>query len=465
MTSGKQPPIDVRGPVPGDLGPRVRPAVWGLLGVLGASLLGSGCFWLEPIEAYDGAADGGHDLACDPADRPPPGLEVEGFSSPFVRMRQNTRGPSAPSLSMHLREPVDAPVAVVVESDDAYVVAPDVPWFCIPAGETSVELSFVALRLGKVGLRASVAGTRPVRSELEVVAADAPPRLLALSPSQAIVSPEARFEMEATLDFPYMEAHPVQVSDPLFELGSPEWEAGSTRVRLPVTWQGSETEVIRVLEAASGGGTQLADIRIQRPGPVFSELHLTPDGFLELHNPTNVPVSLTGHEIRLVRLQGVGSIEEALNGGGGVTLHTFGDVSLPPYGYYLVAFIGGSQTEADWSVPYTSQLQGADAIALLHGGVLQSWVGFGTFGVARPTGSASLERRAWEQASPGMMGVGGIYAASGNGWNSRASTDFVSRVTPDPQSSSSPPESFFSAAAAAGATLPGAAPSSDGVSP
>ena len=170
------------------------------------------------------------------------------------------------------------------------------------------------------------------------------------------------------------------------------------------------------------------------------------DEFIELHNPTNSPISLTGWKIEYK------STSSAFSALAGLTLSG----SIPARGYYLVAqrtsFTGSVTPDATYT-GLTSHSGGS--LRLVNGsGTVVDRLAWGTAATAGldPEGSpaslidnavagSSLERKAYTTSTAATMGVGGTDADRGNGTDTNNNAnDFVIRTTRQPQKSTSPAE-------------------------
>ncbi|HEX5745976.1 MAG TPA: lamin tail domain-containing protein [Archangium sp.] len=170
------------------------------------------------------------------------------------------------------------------------------------------------------------------------------------------------------------------------------------------------------------------------------------DEFIELHNPTNSPISLTGWKIEYK------STSSAFSALAGLTLSG----SIPARGYYLVAqrtsFTGSVTPDATYTA-LTSHNGGS--LRLVNGsGTVVDRLAWGTATTAGldPEGSpaplidnaiagSSLERKAYTTSTAATMAVGGVDADRGNGTDSNNNAnDFVVRTARQPQNASSAAE-------------------------
>lgn len=169
--------------------------------------------------------------------------------------------------------------------------------------------------------------------------------------------------------------------------------------------------------------------------------------FIELYNPTNATVDLTGWSVQYASATGTGTWQGTILSG-----------SIAPKGFYLIQQAAGSSGTVDLPTPDkigTLNLSGTTGKVLLsNSSTIQSGanptstsiidrVGFGTangYEGAAPavatTNTTSIERKASAISTAITMGVGGSEEFNGNGFDSDDNAaDFVSRV-PNPQNSS-----------------------------
>jgi hypothetical protein len=166
------------------------------------------------------------------------------------------------------------------------------------------------------------------------------------------------------------------------------------------------------------------------------------DDFVELYNPTNVSVVLTGWKIQKKTSPGTISslVATDLNG-----------KTIPAHGFFLWASTQNSfniSVGADASS--SSTLSADNSIALLNpSDIIIDQVGWGS-GVNQffegsifptsPSTNGSIERKAYVTSNATSM-TSGADVNKGNGFDAgNNSTDFIVRTTSQPQNSGSPPE-------------------------
>ncbi|NOK33634.1 hypothetical protein HMI49_10530 [Corallococcus exercitus] len=172
------------------------------------------------------------------------------------------------------------------------------------------------------------------------------------------------------------------------------------------------------------------------------------DEFIELYNPTNAAVNLTGWKIQY----------KSDTGNAYATLATLGTVSIAAHGYYLIANTGYVGTVTP-NATYTSVTAHTAGHIRIGPGTLGTAVtdaatvdklAWGTTANS-PEGSApaafvsdpagSLERKAVSTSTAASMAAGDSLRGNGLDTNQNG-TDFVIRTTRDPQNASSPTEFY-----------------------
>ncbi len=176
---------------------------------------------------------------------------------------------------------------------------------------------------------------------------------------------------------------------------------------------------------------------------VISEIQITggsnntDNDFVELYNPTNFAVNISGWKLRKRIASGIESSLDVIDGGKLISAH----------GYFLWANTNfsinsdestGSNITADNSVALlTSANTMVDQVAWGTGHV--SPFGEGGSFTSNPEASQSLERKAYSTSTTSSML--GLDAEKGNGYDTNNnSNDFVLRSVSQPQNSSNPIE-------------------------
>ncbi len=174
--------------------------------------------------------------------------------------------------------------------------------------------------------------------------------------------------------------------------------------------------------------------------------------FVELYNPTSLPVDLSGWSVQYASATGSSWQVTSLTG------------LIAAHGYFLVQEAAGSGGTANLPAPdgtgSIAMSATAGKVALVNsttalsgpvssGSSIVDMAGFGTTANAyegsgaapAPSNSTSIERKANSSSKSVTMGSGGSDELAGNGYDSdNNASDFVTRSSPQPQNSSSPAE-------------------------
>lgn len=210
---------------------------------------------------------------------------------------------------------------------------------------------------------------------------------------------------------------------------------------------GQTANHIVISECAPGGGSSNASSLYQRD-------------WIELYNPTNSSVDITGWSLQYKSAAGTGTYAVGL---------TFGSVSIAPHSFYLIvsgaAGTGGAvlspAADVDAGTGNLSMGAASGRLALCSNNValtsgseaaattIVDFIGWGS-GVtysegmaSAPAGSISvtLERKAQATSTALTLKPDGVEAADGNGYDSNNNAaDFVAQGSPTPQNSASPAE-------------------------
>ena len=172
--------------------------------------------------------------------------------------------------------------------------------------------------------------------------------------------------------------------------------------------------------------------------------------FIELYNPTALPISITGWSVQYASSAGTTWSSTALSG------------TIQPGGFYLIQQASGGTNGTNLPTPDqigTLNLSGTAGKVLLAnvttvqtgaspaGAQIVDFVGFGaatsyegTGPTPAPSATLSIERKATAGSTTASLSAGGAEVSSGNGYDSdNNSADFVTRA-PEPQNSASPIE-------------------------
>ena len=178
--------------------------------------------------------------------------------------------------------------------------------------------------------------------------------------------------------------------------------------------------------------------------------------FIELYNPTSLPISINGWSVQYA--SATGSFSQVTNLTG----------NIAPHGFYLVeeaAGTGGTTSlptpDATGSINMSST---AGKVALCNtitalssttssGGSIIDFVGFGATAnsseggapAPAPSNTTSIERKASSTSTAATLTAGGSEALMGNGYDTdNNANDFVVQTVINPQNSSSPAEPALS---------------------
>jgi len=163
------------------------------------------------------------------------------------------------------------------------------------------------------------------------------------------------------------------------------------------------------------------------------------DEFVELFNPTNEPINLTGYVLKKKNSNGV---ESSL-----VVSSRFQDKIIQPKSFLLLApeenYLGTVTPDIYW--PKSYNLASNNTLILYHETTIIDKVGWGSaidFETIpfseNPNTNQSLERKASPYSTQITLAFGGQEENSGNGWDTdNNNEDFILQTRPNPQNSSS----------------------------
>jgi hypothetical protein len=172
------------------------------------------------------------------------------------------------------------------------------------------------------------------------------------------------------------------------------------------------------------------------------------DEFIELYNPTNSNVDMSGWSIQIQSISGVFSKKNIT-----------GSVIIPSHGYYLIAHSSyNGDVEADMShstftlsstgttiflvnnqqtLTAGNEISIVDKVSIGNSALNPETASYNNV----PTNSTSIERKANFASTSITMGVGGLDEFLGNGEDTNNnSLDFVTRSAPQPQNAASASE-------------------------
>jgi large repetitive protein len=334
----------------------------------------------------------------------------------------------------------------------------------VAAGETTGTVTFTAAAQGE-GTGTVTASLNGITRSSALTVLPPPAKLASLSPETASVTKGTTQVFTVTLD----RAAPaggaaVELALTPAALGS----LSASTVTVPagqttgtVTFTAPDTTGSGQLSATYAGVTKQASLTVAEPQGhvVISEiagqgLTVNGDDYIELYNPTNAAVDITGWKL-LYRTASTTSTTVNYS-----VLATLPNATIKAHGYYLVAANAYSTS----TVPADHLWGGTDISGSLGNvrlgkadmtvdpanltGVVDT-VGYGngrtvveTAAAPSPPGKGgSIERKARASSTAASMGVGGDDELAGNGYDSdNNSTDFLPRVERQPQNSQSPIE-------------------------
>ncbi|MDP2790023.1 MAG: lamin tail domain-containing protein [bacterium] len=202
---------------------------------------------------------------------------------------------------------------------------------------------------------------------------------------------------------------------------------------------------VRLVHAAPATHVVISEIKISGPSG-FST-----DEFVELYNPTDSPVDITGWQL----------VKRTVSGATYPLVDSIEALTIAAHGYMLIAhptgYTGVIVPDARYST--TNSLSPDNSLELVSSAGIVDLVGWGKVthfegAVALTPGSAkSIERKALSSSTLVDLVDGGADVFRGNGEDTdHNDADFVSRDVPDPQASTSELEFITAAAPAPKAT-------------
>lgn len=188
----------------------------------------------------------------------------------------------------------------------------DVPaQLMVPAGQYQVTIEATGLSEGTTTLTASIAERGSATLEVEVIAADAAPTTLTLSPSEVLLGAGGSAELTVLFNYPAPAGYTlsVAVADPSL-VSAPESVAveagarstniqvsalnGSGMTALTVSAAGVSAQAsVTVLDQPIGAPLVINEIESNQPGQDSAE-------FIELYNASGAPVDLAGYRLELL---------------------------------------------------------------------------------------------------------------------------------------------------------------------
>ncbi|MFL5352879.1 amidohydrolase family protein [Archangium sp.] len=363
----------------------------------------------------------------------------------------------------------DVPVKLAVVPPTGSTAFGTVPsTVLVPKGTTSATFLFTADAAGNgQGLVRALLGGAKVDSTVNV--RPPYPKILSLTPATAKLVPGASRTFTVTLDkVAEAEGFTVALALSPAQLGKLDMATlniASGAKTATVTFTAGDTDMTGKLTASNTLGTgssASADLVVETLPPhlVISEFApqgvsatgstVATDEFIELYNPTNAEVDLSGWVVQYKSAAGA-------TYSGTFTLPA--GAKIVSHGYYLVTSSGYTNTAVPGDANYGTALSmaagatGGGHVRLGKPGTTSAiadplvvdTVGYGTGNSPETTSitpmavaAGSFERKAYANSTATTMSAGGSDAAKGNGYDSdNNAADFVVRPTRDPQNASS----------------------------
>ncbi len=392
----------------------------------------------------------------------PVALANLGPSGAFVRVGQ-TDAPSFPKpIVVQLNSLQQTDTTIALTSSDAALVVP--ASVVVPAGQIAASVPLTgAAQATSVTLTATL-GPISKTITVRVLGAAEVPTAVTLSPATLSVVAGQTGVLTATVDLP---APTGGTSIALTATGAvgtvpatvtvPE---NQVSVSVPFTATAA-TMGMSTVTATLGSSTASSTITVQTGGGanhvVISELQVAGatagDEFVELYNPTNAAVDLSGWKLQYKSAAGAAYLAAAVTIPAGK--------SIAPHGFFLITSIrtSGFTGAIESDVAHTGPLNLAAAAGHVRIGpaaittspadpLAVDTVGYGVTASApeggaaapNPAANSSIERKAYATSTDVSMTTGGD-ATEGNGQDSdNNAADFIVRPASQPQNSQSATE-------------------------
>ncbi len=281
-----------------------------------------------------------------PADLSQGPVTVTAVTPPDALIRVGQTGVPVNGAGLALRVELSGPAAeggetITVTSADPAALAIDGA-VVVAAGETSAAIRVRALApAASVAVRAEIAGRGQASANVRVIAADAQPEALTLTPDRQQIAVGGSGNLRVSIDLPAPEGGltvtlasepavlslPVSVDIPAGAVGA-DFQVGAgnapAAARVTARLGGlSATADVQVVEAAVGRGLVVNEVNYDMGGTEDAE-------FIEIYNAGNAPVNLSGWRLELVN--GRDDMVYA-----SYDLDAGGAAQLAPGGYLVVA--------------------------------------------------------------------------------------------------------------------------------
>lgn len=388
------------------------------------------------------------------------------FSPSPAFIFQGQTGATVPTaLTVTLSHAEQTNVTVNVGSGSADVVVQNGGAVVVPAGATSAPVLLQGVNANPMVTLTATLGTSMKTATVRVVGASEVPKLVALTPNTASSPPGGMVTLTAKLDLPAS----MDTSIALSVMPGTGFGTVPATVTVPAN-QVSASFNLTLDPAAMGNGTVSATLGadtvtsmvsvqlVNTHHLVLSEIGVkgpagASDEFVELYNPTSVPIDISQWKIQYKSATGGFYADK-------VTLPI--NTVVAPRSYYLVAGSGYTGTvTADYLFSQSLAFAGdsghvrigTPGISTAKGDTkVVDWVGYGP-GADTPEGTTkapqvtsgnipeTIERKALPSSTTMTLAPMGADALKGNGYDTdNSGEDWVKRTTREPQNSSSPAE-------------------------
>lgn len=266
------------------------------------------------------------------------------------------------------------------------------------------------------------------------------PRLESVSPALVVAGTNEMVELSFTLTQPATEAMAVTI-----ELDPPELGTASAGVVVAagaqagtISFNTGSARMAGVVRLASG---TVIDVPLVVSGLVISEIATgstaSEDEFIELYNPTQKPISLSGVTVMYRSAAGSSYATRATLSG-----------QIAAHGYFLLTANDPTYKGETGDARFTSGLAAAGGVLRLlrNGAIVEDHVAWGTAennlegapADAAVGEVASIERKALPTSDATQLAMNGEHAAYGNGVDTQNNLqDFVVRAQREPQNAAS----------------------------
>ncbi len=397
----------------------------------------NGNFKLEPRSAADLVAGPPTVAALEPAQA-------------FVREGQTGTIPQPLTVRLTNADTVDDVVTITASTGDVTVA--DGGAIVVTTGQTSAPVGLTGVTNtdgGVVTLTATLNGGT-VTSTVQVISATQASTLVAFTPATVTGSPGTSVHYTVKLDYPALAATDITLAVTPPTLGTLPATVTVAQDQLTASFDlaldaaatgtGSVTATLGSVILASAVTAQQATSDHMVLSEVAPQGTAAADEFVELYNPTNAAIDISGWKLQYKSATGatwsnIGAVFPA-------------NTSVPAHHYFLVAGKSYVGPAADYVLTVDMNLAAAAGhVRLLDDSappVVIDTLGYGATANAAEGGAAftatavaagSYERKALPSSTQASMAPGGADAAKGNGTDTdNNAADFVLRDVREPQS-------------------------------